>query len=63
MKIYIDERYDLAKVAIDNHLTINDFYFARQNLVDQTPGYQERFMQGVFDEDTFYVSLIVNCSF
>ncbi len=50
-----DERYDLAKVAIDNHLTINDFYFARQNLVDQTPGYQERFMQGVFDEDTFYV--------
>lgn len=50
-----DERNDLAKLAIDYDLTLNDYYLARQNLLDQTPAYQEKFSNNEFDEDTFYV--------
>lgn len=50
-----NERFDLWTIAIDNNLTLNDFYFARQNITDQTPVYQEKFEKGEFDEDSFYV--------
>lgn len=50
-----DERHYFGKFATDYDLTLNDFYLARQDLVDQTPIYFANFAQKKFDDDTFYV--------
>lgn len=50
-----DQRYDIAQWAGSNGMTLNDFYLARQSMVDQSDDVEDKICDGEIDETTVYM--------
>lgn len=47
--------YDFAYLATEHNITLNDFYFSRQNYIDQTPYYLNIINSDAANDDTAYI--------